>query len=102
MIKSITTSKEEAAKFGDALGSLCQELGKQGGDIAIASAELIKEMVNWCARQFDSLGKGERAQKLASNLISSLQGISLLTLAFKDPSFADQQTDYLVAWLETA
>ena len=102
MIRSITANKEEAAKFGDALGSLCQELAKQGGEIAVASADLMKEMLVWCSKQFDNLGKGERAQQLAANLISSLQGVSLLTLTFKDLNFAEQQIEHLIQCLEIA
>src|ERR1700735_3682331 len=33
LINYVGTLAEESAKFGDSLGSLCQELGKQGGSI---------------------------------------------------------------------
>ena len=92
---------EESAKFGDALGSLCQELGKQGGTISAAAAGLMNEVIDWCDKQFRALGKPEQdAAKLALNLVSSLQGISLITLAFKDPNFVTRQGQFLKQWVE--
>lgn len=102
LIRQTAIHSEETANFGDALGSLCQELGKQGGQIADAAADLMHEIMNWCERQFSNLGKGnDKAKQLAMILVSSLQGISLLTLTFKNPSYTNQQADYLVNWLET-
>ena len=101
LVRQTAVHSEETANFGDALGSLCQELGKQGGQIAEAAAELMQEIMNWCEKQFANLGKGDKAMQLAMILVSSLQGISLLTLTFKNPSYTNQQADYLVNWLET-
>lgn len=100
-IGHVVSGSSETASFGDALGSLCQELSKQGGDIAQAASTLMKEVLAWCEQQFKDLGKGDRAEGLASHLLSSLQGISLLGLTFKDPKYIEKQTDYLVQWLET-
>src|SRR5690349_11297930 len=38
LIQYVGTLADEAAKFGDSLGSLCQELGKQGGTIGQATS----------------------------------------------------------------
>lgn len=101
LVRQTATHSTETAKFGDALGSLCQELGKQGGQLAIAAASLLQEIMNWCEQQFTTLGKGDEAGQLSMILVSSLQGISLLTLTFKNPDYTKQQSDYLVGWLET-
>lgn len=101
LVRQSATHSEATANYGDALGSLCQELGKQGGQIAVAAADLMQEIMNWCEKQFTTLGKGEKAKQLAMILVSSLQGISLLTLTFKNPTYTNQQADYLVNWLET-
>ncbi len=34
------------------------------------------------------------------NLVSSIQGMHLLTHTFKDPKLAKRQTDTLLSWLE--
>lgn len=102
LINSTRQVGDEVAAHGDALGSLCQELGKQGGHIAESAADLMREFIGWCEKQFADLGKGERSNALALNLVAGLQGISLLTLTFKDPAFTNRQADFLINWLETA
>lgn len=91
----------QTATFGDWLGSLCQELCKQSGEISTAASDLLKDVLRWCENQFKELGKGEKSHSLALSLLSGLQGTSLLTLTFKDPSVSEQQSQYLSHWLET-
>jgi len=100
LVRQTAGHSEETAKFGDALGSLCQELGRHGGQLADAAASLLQEIMTWCEAQFTTLGKGAEARQLSMMLVSSLQGISLLTLTFKNPGYTEQQTDYLLNWLE--
>ncbi len=100
-IEHFVTTSPQTASYGDALGSLCQELSKQTGEIALAASTLLKEVLNWCETQFKALGKGEKSETLALNLVSSLQGISLLTLTFKDPKYLEKQSQTLIQWLET-
>lgn len=91
----------QAVSFGDWLGSLCQELCKQSGDISQAASELLKDLLKWCESQFKELGKGDQSNALALNLVSGLQGLNLLTLTFKDTRVSEQQGDYLMNWLES-
>ena len=101
-INHALTLAEEAAQFGDALGSLCQELGKQGGAIGEAASELMQDVLSWCESQFQAMGRTEPdSKKLALNLVASLQGISLITLTFRDPHFINRQNEFLNQWLET-
>lgn len=92
---------DQASSFGDWLGSLCQELCKQSGDISDAASELLKDVLRWCETQFKELGKGDNSNALALNLVSGLQGLNLLTLTFKNPKVSEQQGEYLMNWLET-
>lgn len=101
LVEYVGTLADQSAKFGDSLGGLCQELGKQGGAIGQATAQLMEEIIQWCEKQFKSLGKTEDdSSKLALNLVASLQGISLITLTFKDPQYVARQGQYLNQWLE--
>lgn len=86
--------------YGDMLGGLCQELGKQGGEIALASAALMKEVLHWCENQFKAMGKTEQSETLALHLLSSVQGINLLTLTFKDPAWVEKKNNSVNHWLE--
>lgn len=101
LVEYVGTLAEESSKFGDSLGGLCQELGKQGGTIGQATAQLMNDIILWCEKQFQALGKStEDASKLALNLVASLQGISLITLTFRDPEYVARQGHYLGQWLE--
>lgn len=102
LIDYVSTLADESAKFGDSLGSLCQELGKQGGTIGQAASQLMNDIIGWCEKQFKSMGKtDDDSSKLALNLVASLQGINLITLTFKDPQFVTRQGEYLNQWVET-
>ncbi len=101
-IKQDIANSEQTANFGDILGSLCQELGKQSGIIASSAAELMQSIITWCEKQFVALGKGERSKELALNLIACLQGTNLLTLTLKNPKLVEEQANFLTAWIETA
>ncbi len=96
-----STEGNQTATFGDWLGSICQELCRQTGEIALAASDLLKDVLKWSETQFKDLGKGERSETLALNLLSGLQGICLLTMTFKDPKVIEQQSNYLINWLET-
>jgi TetR/AcrR family transcriptional repressor of nem operon len=100
LIRHSLTTIDQIISFGDALGSLCQELGKHGGDVASEAADLMKDIMGWCEKQFNAMGKGDRSENLAINLVSCLQGLSLLTLTMKDKKYIQTQTEYLVNWVE--
>jgi len=100
LINATRQNSEIFASHGDALGSLCQELGKSGGQLAETSANLMAEFIDWCANQFQHMGKGDKADALARKLVANLQGISLLTLVFSDTALTNQQADLLLEWLD--
>ncbi|HET9843425.1 MAG TPA: hypothetical protein VFP93_02045, partial [Gammaproteobacteria bacterium] len=71
------------------------------GSISEASASLMQKVLSWCERQFNAIGKTEEeAEKLALNLVASLQGISLISLTFNDPKYIGQHGQFLTHWLE--
>jgi TetR/AcrR family transcriptional repressor of nem operon len=88
------------AQFGCIVGSLCQELGKQGGTISAGAAKLMHDIVKWAEKQFSALGKeNENAGRLAEYLVSGIQGMTLLTLTFKEPGCMERQRINLENWL---
>lgn len=87
---------ETLARFGCPIGSLCQELGKQGGPISDAASKLLLEQVNWVKSQLGQLGL-DNAQLRAEQFIGVLQGLALMTLAFKDPEYLARQSKHLLA-----
>ena len=100
MVKYGLEGIELTARFGCPIGGLCQELGKQGGPLSDLAAKLLHDVLQWSQEQFRSLGLESKSEGLALNLISSIQGMFLLTHTFKDPKLAQRQSEELKAWLE--
>lgn len=101
-IESSVKVSETTAQYGCELGSLCQELAKFTGELSQIAAELMHRTLEWVEAQFKAMNKGEQSNVLAKYLIGSLQGVSLLTLTFKDPSLLQKQSKTLEKWLEAA
>lgn len=100
LLRFTTEEMELTARFGCSIGGLCQELGKQGGTLADQAAKLLHDILNWSEAQFRTLGFGEKSSDLALNLVSSIQGMHLLTHTFKDPKLTVRQTKLIQDWLE--
>lgn len=92
---------ELTARFGCPVGGLCQELGKQGGPLSDLAAKLLHDVLQWSEEQFRALGLNDKAAGLSLNLISSIQGMYLLTHTFKDPKLSHRHCEELKSWLET-
>lgn len=101
-IQHYTETANETARYGCKMGSLCEELGKSGGELSDIAAALMHRSLEWLGAQFKALGKADKAEMLAQHLMSSVQGASLLTLAFKDPAVAQKQNKMLEKWLDAA
>ena len=99
LLQHNSTQSESLARFGCIIGSLCQELGKQGGVLANAAAKLMGDILKWVETQFEALGQGENANQLATYFVSGIQGMNLLTLTFKEPKFMERQSESLQGWL---
>lgn len=100
LVKYSLESLDVTARFGCPIGGLCQELGKQGGALSDLAAKLLHDVLVWSEEQFKALGLEQKAPGLALNLISSIQGMFLLTHTFKDPKLAQRQCEELKTWLE--
>jgi AcrR family transcriptional regulator len=99
-IKYSLEDLEVTARFGCPVGGLCQELGKQGGPLADLAAKLLHDVLNWTETQFVALDLESKAADYALHLLSSVQGMFLLTHTFKDPQLAIRKTQALQEWLE--
>lgn len=100
----ITFSADELeliARYGCAIGGLCQELGKQGGTLADQAAKLLHDVLQWTEKQFRALGFGDASDDLSLHLVSSVQGTYLLTHTFKDPRLANRQSKTIMTWLNS-
>jgi hypothetical protein len=54
----------------------------------------------WCEKQFQGLGHGQRAGKLASQFIVLVQGTALMANTFKDPKLTAKMAVSAEDWLK--
>jgi TetR/AcrR family transcriptional regulator, transcriptional repressor for nem operon len=92
-------NRENLARGGCPVGTLCSELQKYGGAAAKKSRVLFAEALAWMERQFDLLGKGDESRGLAVHLLSATHGVSLLAHTFQDPDLILMEAARLKEWI---
>lgn len=93
-------NEQVLARYGCPHGSLCQELDKEDGKSSTTAARLFQVYLDWAEKQFRLLGKDEETAKdYAIDLISSLQGMFLLTNNFRSPDMLERKLQRLASWL---
>jgi hypothetical protein len=97
----VSDQRDILARNGCPIGSLCQELHKDGGPLADKSAGMMAALLSWAEQQFRLLGKDKESADLALHLISALQGASLLTHTFRQPDLITRETDRLKKWIDS-
>ena len=100
-IQGTFENRGRLARSGCPIGTLCSELHKEGGPLAESAARLFAEILAWMADQFRELGHDHDARALALQLLSSLQGASLLTHTFHDPSLMEAECKRLKHWVRS-
>ncbi|MEZ4236173.1 MAG: TetR/AcrR family transcriptional regulator [Myxococcota bacterium] len=93
--------REALALHGCPVGTLCAELHKEPGGVAEQAAAVFGELLGWLEAQFVALGRADDAGDLAVHLLSAVEGASLLTLTFHDPSHVVREARVLEGWLRT-
>ncbi len=91
---------EQTVQSGCPIGSLCQELAKQGGSLADGAAKLLNDTLLWVEHQFQSMGMGHDSHELAEQFVAAIQGNALLTHTFKDPKILEKLKPTLSAWID--
>lgn len=94
--------RESDTRHGCPIGSLCYELGKDGGSLGALAAAPFRLLLAWCALQFEDLGHGARsARRHALHLLSALQGMGLIANALKDPDVILGEARLIKGWLRS-
>jgi AcrR family transcriptional regulator len=101
LIGEVEGQREALASSGCPIGSLCQELHKDGGVLAEKAASLMAAILGWTEQQFRLLGKGTESADLALHLVTVLQGASLLTHTFNQPDLVLRETARLKKWVDS-
>lgn len=92
-------NREELARNGCPVGTLCSELRKLGGAAARKSRILFATALDWMEKQFREIGKGADSRGLAVHLLSATQGVSVLAHTFHDSSLIEMEAARLKEWI---
>src|SRR6266478_9748897 len=98
-IENTFENRDLLARGGCPVGTLCSELHKEGGPLAKKATALFTELLGWIEVQFRAIGRGDSSRKLATQLLSSLQGVSVLAHGSGDPELVAMETKRLKDWV---
>lgn len=93
--------RESDTRHGCPVGSLCYELGKDGGTLGQLASRPFALLLTWCTRQFAAMGLARSARQHAIQLLCSLQGMGILANALKDPRVIDTEARQIKVWLRS-
>lgn len=87
-------------EFGCPIGSLSAEFGKSDPDLALELSQVFQETLRWMQSKFEALGLArEDASARALQLLSSLEGASLLSNMFSSRDPILREGTRLLDWL---
>jgi AcrR family transcriptional regulator len=92
--------RDEVARHGCPMGSLCAELDKLDGGAERDAAAVMARIIDWAEDQFRQLGRRD-ARDLSVTLFASIQGAALLANAFRDPDILTRQGRILERWIDS-
>jgi TetR/AcrR family transcriptional regulator, transcriptional repressor for nem operon len=98
-VESIRRKREQLARGGCPLGSLCSELHKEGGALAKRSAALFTEPMGWLEEQFRAAGHEGDARELSAHLFCAYQGMAAVAHAAHDPDLVLMEVKRLKDWI---
>ncbi len=101
-VRSGLLAGDQLARYGCPYGTLCEELGKSDTQLAEAASSIFRLYLDWVERQFRLLDKGDEAAELAVDLVSSIQGMFVLTASLRSTELLERKIARLERWLDTA
>jgi TetR/AcrR family transcriptional repressor of nem operon len=98
-LDSVIDSRDSLARYGCPVGSLSQEMNKGETESRARVNQGLILRAQWVSEQFRSMGRVD-AQELGVWLIGSVQGVTLMANALRDPGVVDRQINQLKAWIQ--
>ena len=86
-------------QHGCPIGSLCQELSKNGDGFKKEAANIFAEFLVWLEAQFCDLIKDGKSFNHAIQLLAALQGATLLSHSLNDTIYIVRETARLKRWI---
>jgi AcrR family transcriptional regulator len=100
LVRNWGDMRDEVARHGCPMGSLCAELDKLEGGADRDAAAVMARIIDWAEDQFRQLGRRD-AHDLAVTLFAGIQGAALLANTFRDPDILTRQGRRLERWIDS-
>jgi TetR/AcrR family transcriptional repressor of nem operon len=100
LVQQWADMREEVARYGCPMGTLCAELDKLDGGANSDAAAVMARIIDWAENQFRQLDRRD-ARDLAVALFAGIQGAALLANTFRDPDILTRQGRHLERWIDS-
>ena len=93
--------EEQLLQYGCPIGTLSSELAKdQDQEISKIKMTAVFDLLrNWSIEQFNALGLENKANQYAMDLLSRLQGVSMLANIYQDREYLHRATNDMRSWI---
>jgi TetR/AcrR family transcriptional regulator, transcriptional repressor for nem operon len=100
LVRNWADMRDEVARYGCPMGTLCAELDKLDGGADRDAAAIMARIIDWAEDQFRQLGRRD-ARDLAVALFAGIQGAALLANTFRDADILTRQGRHLERWIDS-
>jgi AcrR family transcriptional regulator len=91
-------NRDNVIQSGCPFGTLITELAKDDPQLHEKSTQVFVLLRNWMKQQFEALGS-VNADELALDLLTRLQGVSVMACAFKDIDYIKRNHQQIKDWI---
>ncbi|MEN8175650.1 MAG: hypothetical protein ABFS23_07795, partial [Pseudomonadota bacterium] len=101
-VQVLINSRETTARYGCPMGTLNAELAKDQPELQELARALFDRFDNYLREQFETAHDGDTAtaRRLALELLTRAQGVSMIAHVFGDPDLPAAQQASLDRWIE--
>jgi AcrR family transcriptional regulator len=100
LIRTWTSNRDQLARHGCPIGSLCSELDKRDEQLRAEAAAVLAQMLDWAQEQFQAIGRPD-ARELAVALVAAYEGVALLASTLHDPELISAEGRRLERWIDS-
>jgi TetR/AcrR family transcriptional regulator, transcriptional repressor for nem operon len=100
LVRNWADMRDEVARYGCPMGTLCAELDKLDGGADRDAAAIMARIIDWAEDQFRQLRRRD-ARDLAVALFAGIQGAALLANTFRDADILNRQGRHLERWIDS-
>ena len=99
-IRIVIANRSKIKRYGCPVGTLCTELAKLNHLSRRGANKVFTLFRDWLGNQFQQLGRGEDADRMAMHVLAWSQGVATMANAYRDEAFMRWEVSQINAWLD--